>query len=79
MDAVELGDAGADKHVSRVRMNQVGADQHMQVGGAAEGAVALCGGGESHHVGDRSRADCGGPVQTDVGVVGWVGDEVGVG
>ncbi len=60
-------------------MYQVGADQYMEMGGAAEGAAAFCGGGESHYVGDRSRADRGGPVETDVGVIGRIGDELSVG
>ena len=56
-----------------VGVYQVGAYQDVEVGGPAEGAAAVCGGGESHHVGDRSRADCGGPVEADVGVVGGSG------
>ena len=60
-------------------MDQVGPDEHVEVGRPAEGAAALCGSGESHHVGDRSRADCGGPVQPDVGVVCRVGKEIGIG
>ncbi len=44
MDGVESGDPGADKHVSGSDVDQVGAHQYVKMGGAAEGAAALCDG-----------------------------------
>ena len=79
VDWVESGDAGADKYLSGSDMDQVGAHQYVEVGGAAEGAAALCGGGEPEQVGDRSRADGGGPVPANVWVVGAIGGDVGIG
>ncbi len=37
-------------------MDQIGPHEHVEVGGAAQGAAALCGGGEPQQVGDRSRS-----------------------
>ncbi len=66
LDAVEFGYLSAHEHVAVVGVDEPGADQDMEMCGSAEGAAALCGGGESEQVGDRPRADCGGPVQANV-------------
>ncbi len=46
MDCVELGDLGADKELTSLSMDEVGSYEHVEVGGAAQGAAASRGGGE---------------------------------
>jgi hypothetical protein len=39
-------------------MDQICPDEYVEVGGAAEGAAALCGGGESHGAKHRTCRRC---------------------
>ncbi len=46
MDGVELGDPGAYEETTVLIVGEVCPDKNMEMGGAAQGAAALCGGGE---------------------------------
>jgi len=79
MDRVQLRDLGAHEHVAVIDVGKIGSNQDVQVSWTAEGAAALCGGGEPKQVGDRSRADRCGPVPADVGIGSGVGAKGGIG
>jgi len=74
----ELRDASADVDLAVPHAGETGPNEGRKVAGLAQGAIASCGGGESEQVSDRPRADGGGPVAADVGVISRESMGIGV-
>jgi len=50
LDDVERWDLGAHEDMAFVGMGEANSDEYVEMGGAAQGAAAGCGGGESEKI-----------------------------